>query len=303
MFDHPIVHINSILLQTKKRRSGVAQYTEPHVLLAGGAEAIEHLVPGFKDELEKRGSLRYDGGMGFRFYDFCGPYPQGSKIGTEFFGASRRLINETLQDLVFKQGGGKLVVRDRTKVAGLKWENKANDNQNESSNNSTSNCSITGVILDSGEELLADVVFICSGRRSQLPSWLKQGGVHVPDQLKVDCKVNYAARWMKLPPDYDYAKESYGAIPQGRPHLARGGYFFCVENGMAQFNLTGYEGERAPLDEEGWMEFARSLPDPFIHDIASRCEPIGPVGRFAQQRRTRDRAQPDHRHSLYGGGL
>lgn len=35
------------------------QYTEPHVLLAGGVDALDALAPGFKAALELRGARRW----------------------------------------------------------------------------------------------------------------------------------------------------------------------------------------------------------------------------------------------------
>ncbi len=184
-------------------------------------------------------------------------------------GASRRLINETLQDVVGEQGGARLTIRSGAMVAGLLWSG-GEDRK-----------SVKGVVMDGGEELEADVVLVCGGRRSALPNWLKTAGMELPPLAKVDCKMNYAARWMRLPPDFDPDNEFYAAVCNGRPKLARGGLAIVVEDGMVQFSLTGFEGERAPLDHEGWMEYARSLPDPAIYRLALRCEPLGPITRFA----------------------
>ena len=251
---------------------------------------MESLIPGLIAELKNRGAKSYDPGLGLRMYDLGAPCPRGITTGVEVMAASRRLINEVLQDLLLAQGGDRLVFRDRTKVSNLIWEESETEHNSNYMNKSKmpkkGNSEkplkgIRGVILDSEEEMTADVVFICNGRRSQLPHWLKEKGIELPEELKVDCKLSYASRWMKLPIEFNPEKECYAVVVSGRPTLARGGVFQALENGFAQFCMTGFEGEKAPLDHEGWMKYAASLPDQSIHDIAARCEPLGPITRFA----------------------
>ncbi len=266
-------------LQTKKRRSGVAQYTEPHILLAGGTIALERLVPGFKKELVSRGAHSYDAGQGLFVYDFEAPFKRGINAGVEMLGASRRLINETLQDLVVEQGKERLILREKTTVSGLFWERPPSEP--ESYNVMKTVRGVQGVILNSGEELRADLVIVCNGRKSQLPAWLKEVGLQVPPRLKVDCQMNYATRWMRLPADFNPEKEFYSALVNGRPTLARGATALILEDNLLQISMTGFEGERAPLDHDGWMEYAASLPDQTLYNLAKRCTPLGPITRFA----------------------
>lgn len=260
--------------KTKKRRSGVPQYTEPHILLAGGARSLDALVPGFTAELERRGGLRYDPGKGFQVFDFGAPFPRGFKTGVEVLSASRRLINETLQDLVTAQGGDRLTIKDKTKVTGLLFDGGGDARSPR----------VVGVSIDEAlgtTSPTADIVFMVNGRRSQLPQWLKVAGIAAPTQVKVDCKMNYASRWMKLPPGFDPDQLFYACVANGRPNLPRGGIALVLEHGVVQFSMTGFEGDRAPLDHGGWMEYAKSLPDRALYDLAARCEPMGPITRFA----------------------
>ncbi|KAL4522951.1 hypothetical protein Ndes2526A_g07675 [Nannochloris sp. 'desiccata'] len=267
------------ILETKKRRSGVPHYTQPHILLAGGSRALERLLPGFTKELCSRGARSYDAGKGLFVYDFGAPFQRGIDAGVEVFAASRRLINEVCQDVVLEQGKDRLILREKTKVAGLFWERPSS--QPESYNVTNRVRGVQGVILNSGEKLRADLVIVSNGRTSQLPSWLKEVGLEVPPQLKVDSQMNYASRWMRLPEDFDPEKEFYSALVNARPAMARGGVALVLEDNLLQISMNGFEGERAPLDHEGWMEYAASLPDQTLFNLAQRCEPIGPITRFA----------------------
>ena len=50
-----------ILLQAEtKRRQGVSQYKQPHIMLQKGLDLLEELFPGYKSELAKAGALDVD---------------------------------------------------------------------------------------------------------------------------------------------------------------------------------------------------------------------------------------------------
>ena len=52
--------IDTLLQAESRRRSGVAQYKQPHVLLQKGLELIEEIFPGYKQELAQAGALDLD---------------------------------------------------------------------------------------------------------------------------------------------------------------------------------------------------------------------------------------------------
>jgi len=263
-------------LQTRRRRPGVPQCTQPHILLAGGSQALECLLPGFTKELCSRGARSYDAGKGLFVYDFGAPFKRGIDAGVEIFAASRRLISQVCHDLLVEQGKDRLILRGKTKVTGLHWERPSSEP--ESYNVTNRMRGVQGVVLNSGEKLLADLVIVSNG---QLPSWLEEVNLQVPPKIKVDCQMNYASRWMRLPDDFNPEKEFYSALVNARPSLARGGIALVLENNLLQISMEGFEGERAPLDHEGWMEYAASLPDQTLFNVAQRCEPLGPITRFA----------------------
>ncbi len=41
--------------------------------------------------------------------------------------------------------------------------------------------------------------------------------------------------------------------------------------------FTGLAGDHPPAEEEGYLEFARSLPSPEIYDALTQAEPQGPI--------------------------
>lgn len=59
---------------------------------------------------------------------------------------------------------------------------------------------VTGVRLDDGTRLDADVVLDCSGRRTLVPGWLAAAGADVPYESQ-DCETTYHTRYFRLRPE------------------------------------------------------------------------------------------------------
>lgn len=249
------------------------------MLLAGGCEALETLFPGLKDRLIGQGALAYDAAQGIQAYDYGGLYPRDAETSVDIVNVSRRLLNATLQDMLLDQAGGRVVIRDKTKVSNLLYEEEV-DNLTKGWKRSKGQKTVTGVILDSGERVISDLVVMSTGRRTQLRSWLEAAGVPLKPPIKVDAKITYASCWMTPPSDFNPEKSFYAAVVNGRPHSNRGGLAVVIENNLIQISLTGFMGERAPLDREGWLKYAQSLPDPSVYELALRSEPITPIVRF-----------------------
>lgn len=57
---------------------------------------------------------------------------------------------------------------------------------------------VTGVRLEGGEELAADIVVAATGRRGVVPEWLAELGVEVPEEI-VESGLMYVSRWYRDP--------------------------------------------------------------------------------------------------------
>jgi hypothetical protein len=49
---------------------------------------------------------------------------------------------------------------------------------------------------------------------------------------------------------------------------------------QALLGLAGLAGDHPPTDEEGYLEFARSLPSPEIYQALKQATPLGPIHVF-----------------------
>lgn len=56
----PLELIHKLLQAETRRRLGVTQYKQPHVMLQKGLELIEEIFPGYQQELAQAGALDID---------------------------------------------------------------------------------------------------------------------------------------------------------------------------------------------------------------------------------------------------
>ncbi len=56
----PVICNRKLLQAETRRRLGVTQYKQPHVLLQKGLELIEEIFPGYKQELAQAGAQDID---------------------------------------------------------------------------------------------------------------------------------------------------------------------------------------------------------------------------------------------------
>ncbi len=58
---------------------------------------------------------------------------------------------------------------------------------------------MTGVRLDTGDEVPADLVVDTAGRGTRLPVWLEQWGFDRPPEATVDVGISYATHQLRIP--------------------------------------------------------------------------------------------------------
>ncbi|HZI06944.1 MAG TPA: hypothetical protein VEZ71_23165, partial [Archangium sp.] len=61
------------------------------------------------------------------------------------------------------------------------------------------------------------------------------------------------------------------------PESRRAGFIADVEGGRWIVSLNGYFGDHPPTDDAGFVEFARGLPSPHIHEYIRHAKPLTPA--------------------------
>ena len=71
-----------------------------------------------------------------------------------------------------------------------------------------------------------------------------------------------------------------------RPSIPRGGALFPVEGGRWLVTLAGIGGEAPPIDDEGFLAFARTLRSPIMYEAIRQAQPAVAGGRLSADRTT-----------------
>ena len=152
---------------------------------------------------------------------------------------------------------------------------------------------VTGVKVEdrSGPEpvetsLEADLVVDAAGRGSHCLTWLESLGFPRPEEEHIKMNLCYTTRVFRRRPE-DAGGHSPLVILPSQKNM-RGGTMLAVEGDRWIATLAGYLGDAAPMDMDGYLEFARSLDAPDCYDVIKTAEPLGEANQYkypASQRR------------------
>jgi 2-polyprenyl-6-methoxyphenol hydroxylase-like FAD-dependent oxidoreductase len=265
-------HASQVIVLERHDTTGegsiVPQGRLPHVLLAGGAAALDRLAPGYTDELRRQGAVGADPGprpVHWWAHGACRTHLPD--VGIEAPLCTRTLVESTLRARVLTTAG---IEPRRATVTGL----EVTDGR------------VRGVRLDDSTTLAADVVVDASGRAARGAVWLADLGVKVPDRERVSVDVVYTAVEVeRRPTDLD---GGLVGVVQNSADVPRIGVALAAEGDRWQIVLGGYFGEHPDLDRDSMLAFAGSLPDPAIaHLLAGTWLSEPRRHRFPASERTR----------------
>jgi len=257
-------------------RRGTPQVRHAHALLVAGAERLEGWFPGLAAELRADGALPLDRSRQIHWYQAGGlrraPRPGGEDLGAL---CSRLLLEHhvrrrvsALPSVTLRQGVAEGLLP------------------------AASGRAVCGVRLETGEEIPADLVVDATGRSACTVRWLETLGFEPPPRSEVRIDMGYATRILR--PHPAGGPDWLIGVVVGEPPAARLGVAFALEGPRWMVTLAGFHGDHAPTDPDGWLAFARSLPDPAIAELVAACEPLTEVVTHrmrASQRRHVERLQ------------
>ncbi|WP_026734272.1 FAD-dependent oxidoreductase [Fischerella sp. PCC 9605] len=266
-------HCDSVIIVERDRlplqpqmRKGVPQSAQPHVLLVRGYRILEELFPSIGSQLSAAGALTLDWMREFHFFT-QGRWSKNAVVSSEIVSltCSRPLLEWAIRQHLAEFSQVQFVEQHRA-IALL-----TNPSQTQ----------VTGVKLQSlaGEglkELSSDLIIDASGRRSHAPQWLENIGFTPPPETIVNPFLGYATRRYKQPEDF---AEDWKVmlITQEPPKNTRLGYLAKIEGGEWIATLGGYGRDFPPLENEGFLAFARSLSSPRFYETIKDAEPVSPV--------------------------
>lgn len=242
-------------------RRGVPQGRHVHGLLARGQQILDELLPGFTSEAVAAGVPTGDLGE-LRWY-FNGRRLAPGTTGLTCVSAARPVLEdlvrrrvEALDAVELREGHdilGLVASADRGRVTGVRVQRRAPGS--------------------APEEIAADLVVDATGRGSRTPVWLDELGYGRPPEDRIRIGLSYTTRVFRLC-DESVLRDDLSINPVSSPSHRRGAFLSRIEDGKVAVSLTGVLGDVAPTDHEGYLEWARSLPVPDVHDAIKDAEPV-----------------------------
>ncbi len=251
-----------VLPDTAVPRRGVPQSGQAHLLLRGGLDALEQLLPGFFADLVANGGLPMNAGRNVPTFQFGAlRIPFDSAI--ELVSVTRPMIEHTLRARVGRLPN--VTIRQETAATGLRDDGSGR---------------VRGVRVDSSgrsDEIEADLVVDAMGRGgNQANHWLSAIGYPVPEVETVKVSVAYATREYRREPGDDLGASMVFTLEEP-PQGLRAGVIFPVEQDRFVVTLAGWHNDHPTTDDEGYAAFAESLPAPTISQAVRRLQPISEI--------------------------
>ncbi len=242
-------------------RKGVPQGRHAHALLARGQRILEDLFPGLQQELTDNGVLSCDLAGNLRWY-FNGAQLKQKESGLLSVSATRPQLEGYVRERVTAFPNVQL--RNLTVVNGL---------EHTADNSRVTGVRVTGVAADAKPEVLtADLVIDATGRGSRSPAWLEELGYERPAEEKVKIDLAYTTRLFKLGSDPYGTDLSINSV--AHPGNPRGAFFARLDKDIAMLSLTGLLGDHPPRDDEGFLEYAKSLDAKEIYQTVKDSVPV-----------------------------
>ncbi|MBK1986063.1 2-polyprenyl-6-methoxyphenol hydroxylase-like oxidoreductase [Sphaerospermopsis aphanizomenoides BCCUSP55] len=242
-------------------RKGVPQDRHPHALLAKGKEIIEDFFPGITQELIDQGCISAEISQNSRWVAdgkyFC-RYDNGLRgllVGRPLLEAQvrQRLLSlPNVQAIQQCQVLGLVTNTDNSCVTGVRYINLGEDNSE--------------LVLN------ADLVVDASGRNSKSSSWLESLGYEQPLEEKVKIDISYTTRVYRRQAG-ELQGDNFVVVGASLPNW-RNGVISAQEGDRWIVSISGYLGDHAPTEEQGYLEFAKSIPVPDIYDFLQQAEPL-----------------------------
>ncbi|OBK77656.1 NAD(P)/FAD-dependent oxidoreductase [Mycobacterium sp. 1274761.0] len=257
-FDRVSVYERDDLPAQPAHRVAVPQGRHLHLLMARGAHELGGLFPGLLDEmvaagvpiLENRPDCIHFGaaghvlGTGHRLRDeFTAYIPSRPHLEWQL---RRRVWATENVDVVHAAVSAPVYNGDR----------------------------VTGVQLDTGEEIAADLVVDTTGRGTRLPVWLQQWGFDRPPEASVEVGISYATHRLRIPEGLLTEKVVVAGAFRGQP---RGLGMLCYEDGTWTLTTFGVAKVEPPHDFAGMCDLADDVVPRHIADAIRQGEPIGDV--------------------------
>lgn len=247
-------------------RPGIPQAHHAHTLLPYGQMLLEQQFPHLMEELLEQGALNIEEAETAYFDEgiWQRPRPHASRA---MITCSRPMLETNLYrrvssypEIEILQGyevNRLLVDEGKGAVSGVLLRSRANP-------------------AAKALRIEASLVIDASGRGSRAPQWLESLGYAPPEEWQINAYAGYASRLYEQPEgfEHDWKKLYISPCP---PNGTRGGVIIPLEGGRWHATLIGIGSDYPPTDEEGFLEFARSLVSPALYEAIRAAKPVSKI--------------------------
>jgi 2-polyprenyl-6-methoxyphenol hydroxylase-like FAD-dependent oxidoreductase len=267
-FEHVTLIERDVYPETAETRRGIPQANHVHGLLLRGRQILEELFPGLQDEMMAAGAPLLDMANDISWFTRAGfgiRFPSDLKI----LSFTRPMLDLHIRRHLSRNP--RVEIMDNTEV--LRLIPDSTENQ------------LSGVLVCPrtadgdrriAKEIKADLFVDATGRASRAPRWLAQLGYEPPEEIVINGHIGYASRLYGIPENF-HGEWTCAFVQAAPPERKRGAILFRVEDNRWLVTLVGGGRDYPPSDDDGFLEFARSLPCHTIYDAIRSAEPLTPI--------------------------
>ncbi len=236
-------------------RKGAPQSRHVHLLLSRGEGIIETYFPGMMNELIGAGGHRVDMSGDTKWF-YAGGWKARFASGVTMNCQSKGLLEWSLRQRVARLNN--VTIQDRAEVAEF----------------TAAAGRITGATLRDGASIQSDLLIDAGGRNSRTSARLAELGFGQVAISELPVDVGYATGLFEIPPG---KRDWQSLIIHPRYPDTKLGVIVPVENNRWLVTLVGWRGDHPPPDPDGFLQFAKALAVPDIHDAIAGATLVGPI--------------------------
>jgi hypothetical protein len=250
-------------LNSPNLRKGTPQAHHIHALLARGLQLIEAFYPGIISELHQRGVPEYNWTQDILILLASG-YALRIDTGLETLALSRQILERQ--------------IRVRTQqISNIQWASCQEVKGLVCENGTIKGIQTLNRKTHETDTLYADLVVDASGSRSKTPQWLCAIGYPEAQVTQINPFLGYASRWYAIPERVTLDVPSIMIQPRANQQFYRGAAAVRTEGNKVVITLAGANKDYPPAGEAAFEAFAKSLPDPIVHQWIQTLDPISPI--------------------------
>ncbi|WP_413754795.1 NAD(P)/FAD-dependent oxidoreductase [Streptomyces sp. MMBL 11-3] len=246
-------------------RTGLPQARHTHILMAGGAEAAEELLPGITRRWQDAGAHRHELTSHMVALSPEGWYRRWKPTGHYLLTASRLLFDRVVREQVLEDDRIRLLSGRR--VTGLLGSARH----------------VTGVTHSAARAADGEVqhehaalVVDASGRASRATTWLAGLGITGVAERSLDAGLTYASRVFRAPEGARHTPV-FNVMADPLAGNGQSGVVTPIEDGRWMASLCGIKGSEPTRDPGAFVPFALGLRHPLIGQLLQNLQPLTDV--------------------------